>query len=352
MVELDVLSLIRVNAGSFDFPPRLDLNGAFVGTGVTTTAYEGDPPKPLVLPDATVTDPHSTTFISATAVISNRRDAGAELLAADTTGTNIDAFYNAATGVLGLNGVDTLDNYQKVLRTVTYQNISQAPTTGLRRIDFVAYDGAFVSPAAVTDLQFNANNNNPPILDLNGPAILGRNVATTAYEGDPPKPLVLPDATVTDPDPLSTTLVSATAVITNRQDASAELLAADTTGTNIDAFYNAATGVLGLNGVDTLDNYQKVLRTVTYQNNSQAPTTGLRRIDFVAYDGSFVSPAATTTVQFFAIDILPSLDVKATTQIDLSTIRAGFRSQSAVASDSVSSAGDVNGAGLEDVTRE
>ncbi len=51
-------------------------------------------------------------------------------LAADTTGTGITASYDPGTGVLTLTGLDTLANYQTVLRSVAYESLSDNPTNG------------------------------------------------------------------------------------------------------------------------------------------------------------------------------------------------------------------------------
>ena len=72
--------------------------------------------------------------------ITNLLDAGSELLAANTTGTSIVASYAAPT--LTLTGSDTVAHYQQVLRTVTYNNTSQNPTTTTRALNFQVNDGA------------------------------------------------------------------------------------------------------------------------------------------------------------------------------------------------------------------
>ena len=68
-------------------------------------------------------------------------DAGQETLAATTGGTSIVAMYNGGTGVLSLTGSDTVANYQTVLRSVTYNNSSAAPSTTNRTITCVVNDG-------------------------------------------------------------------------------------------------------------------------------------------------------------------------------------------------------------------
>ena len=89
----------------------------------------------------------------------------------------------------------------------------------------------------------------------------------------------------------------------------AEVLAADVTGTSITAVYDTGTGVLTLSGSDTVANYQQVLRTITYNNTSENPTTTARIITYVANDGTAngdnTSPVATATVSMTAVNDAP-----------------------------------------------
>ena len=79
-----------------------------------------------------------------------------------------------------------------------------------------------------------------------------------------------------------------------------ESLSASTTGTNITSSYNAAMGVLTLNGEDSVANYQRVLRSVAYNNISPTPHTTPRVLKFVADDGVHESNVGTTTVTVLA----------------------------------------------------
>jgi len=80
----------------------------------------------------------------------------------------------------------------------------------------------------------------------------------------------------------------------------AESLSATTTGTNIVSSYNAATGVLTLSGEDSVANYQRVLRSVAYNNISPTPHTTPRVLKFVADDGIHEGNIGTTTVTILA----------------------------------------------------
>jgi uncharacterized protein (TIGR03382 family) len=285
--------------------PVLDLNGAAAGNDHATTFTEGGGPVGLVAATATLTDVDSASLASLTVTITNRLDGSAESLAASVAGTAITSSYSAATGVLTLYGSDTVAAYQQVLRTVTYQNTSTAPSTTARSVTFVASDGVG-SSAARTCTVTVISVNDVPVIDLNGPGA-GHDHAATFTEGGAPVPLAAATATVTDAD--GDLLVSLAATLTNRLDGAAESLAADTTGTAIAAAYDPATGVLTLNGLDTATAYQQVLRTVTYDNLSTAPSTPARSITFVAFDGTGTSLVRTTTVALVVVDDAPIIDL-------------------------------------------
>jgi Ca2+-binding RTX toxin-like protein len=134
--------------------PKLDLNGAAAGINFTATngvAAAVVDPANLTLAD------NASTIIGATVKITNRLDGVAESLTADPNGTNISATYNFGTGILSLSGSDTIANYQKVLRTVTYNNTASNPNVTARTIEFTVDDGALhsnTSAVAITTLTF------------------------------------------------------------------------------------------------------------------------------------------------------------------------------------------------------
>ncbi|NEN88208.1 MAG: hypothetical protein F6K48_04440 [Okeania sp. SIO3H1] len=102
-------------------------------------------------------------------------------------------------------------------------------------------------------------------------------------------------------DSNTATLNGVTINITNLLDGTSEILAADTTNTNITFNYDSATGTLNLNGEDTIANYEQVLQTVTYNNTAATPDTTERVVEFVVDDGaahSNTSEVATTTIKY------------------------------------------------------
>jgi hypothetical protein len=258
------------------------------GGGTPTFTEDGSPVA--VDPALGVADVDNVALASATVTITNLQDAGAELLAATTGGTAITATYTAPT--LTLTGADTLANYQQVLRSVTYENTSDSPSTTARTVEFRVNDGIANSNIATTTLSLTAINDAPVLTAGGGSPTFTEDGAPVAVD---------PGLTVTDGD--STDLASAVVTITNLTDTGAEFLAATTTGTAITASYVAPT--LTLTGTDTLANYQQVLRSVTYRDASQNPSTAGRVISFRANDGTDNSNIVTTSVGVTAVNDPP-----------------------------------------------
>jgi hypothetical protein len=105
-----------------------------------------------VAPNLTIDDANDGDLLSATVSISGGPlDAGSETLAATTTGTNITASYNSATGVLTLSGNDTLANYQQVIESVTYvDSLLGTTNTGNRTLSFSVTDANNLNSTPVT----------------------------------------------------------------------------------------------------------------------------------------------------------------------------------------------------------
>ncbi|MGO9115920.1 MAG: dockerin type I domain-containing protein [Thermoguttaceae bacterium] len=122
-------------------PPALTVGNA----GAITFIRGGS--AVAVAPNLTVTDVSYPSLLSATvALVGGPLDAGAETLAANTTGTSITASYDAANGVLSLSGSDTLADYQQVLQSVTYiDTLTDTANTGNRTLSFSVSDASNTS---------------------------------------------------------------------------------------------------------------------------------------------------------------------------------------------------------------
>jgi hypothetical protein len=278
---------------------------AATGNDFATTFTAGGDAVAIADPNASISATASTTLSKVTITITNPRDGVFESLTADTKGTSITATaYNPDSGQLILSGTDTPANYQKVLATVKFEDIAPRVTGNTRGISVVVNDGA-ASGRATTTLTIAGA--------ANAPAVTGSGSTTQAPAG---APTAVQRSPVVIQDPGSTTLAGATVTIANLLDEPDEILAADTTGTNITASYDPETGVLTLSGTDTLANYQQVLDSVTYDNTALVPNLDARAITFAVNDGTHESLGDDVVVDITPVNHAPVIDPSAAFTLD------------------------------------
>src|SRR5262249_53618547 len=113
-------------------------------------------------PSLTLTDPDSPMLSGATVQITGNYVSGEDLLAFNNANTwGITGIWDASTATLALTGNSTVTNYQAALRSVTYQNTSENPSTASRAATITATDGVLVS-APSTRLISVTSVNDPP----------------------------------------------------------------------------------------------------------------------------------------------------------------------------------------------
>ncbi|HLL90813.1 MAG TPA: putative Ig domain-containing protein, partial [Tepidisphaeraceae bacterium] len=242
----------------------------------TSLAYAENNPATAVTSTLTVTDVDNANLTGATVQITGNYASGEDVLAF-TDANGITGSWNAATGTLTLSGTATPAHYQTALRSVTYSNSSENPNTATRTVSFTITDSATTSAVATRTVAVTAFNDAPIVTSG----------ATLGYTENDPAGAIDAGLSLSDVD--STNLVGATVTITGNFVAGQDELDATTGGTNITANYNAATGVLTLSGTDTVANYRTVLRSVTYRNTSDNPSTDSRSIRFTVSDGANLS---------------------------------------------------------------
>ena len=212
-----------------------------------------------------------------------------------------------------------------LLRAINFENINtDDPTTGNRTVRFILTDGdggmsgnhdATVSVSGVNDI---------PILDLDADdsgGTPGLDYSTSFTAGDPAVSLV-DGAIVADVD---NTIQLLTVQITNIQDGADEVLSF-VANPNIGSSYTPATGVLQLTNLGAATNtmFENLLNSVTYENTSTTPVTGVRSITFVANDGvadsltatAFVNVAGETAAPTEVTNIGSTVDEGATDSIE------------------------------------
>lgn len=221
---------------------------------------------------------------------------------ANYTGTEGDDVIAATSGndsIDGLGGIDTVvfsGNYAEYVisgtpdKTIDDQTPGRDGTdtlTNVERAEFLdgIYDltndtfSPFVPPAVTTSgLTLNYTENSGPIA-------------------------VDDQLTLADAD--SSTLISATVRITGNYDATQDLLSFSNQS-GITGAWDSATGTLTLSGSASVANYEAALRSVTYSNSSDAPSTADRTISFTASDAHLTSTTATRTIAIVATNDVPA----------------------------------------------
>jgi hypothetical protein len=159
---------------------------------------------------------------------------------------------------------------------------NDGPGTHTVRIE-VADDG---DPALMDAIEFDVVVSARPLLNLNHDGSFG--------VSGPLQIAITRQITVMDADSL--TLEGAAIVLNGRLDGSDERLHINTDDTVIDILLNEE-GTLVLGGTDSVENYQKVLRTLEYSNDAANQTPGDRQVEiFVTDEKTLDSNTTVTTV--------------------------------------------------------
>jgi hypothetical protein len=222
-----------------------------------------------------VTDVDDDNMESATIQITSGYQSTEDILSFTPVG-GITGVWYPGIGTLSLSGTSSKSNYNTALRSVTYQNTSEDPTTSTRTVTFRVNDG---------DANSNIRTRNINITAINDPPVLS-DIETTPLgysEGGPPA-VITSSIVVTDVD--DDNMVSATIQITSNY-LNGEDILSFTSIYNITGLWNSGQGRLTLSGTDTKAHYQQALRSVRYSNtNTEDPSTLTRTVTFRINDGS------------------------------------------------------------------
>ena len=173
-----------------------------------------------------------------------------------------------------------------------------AGTLGTYPLTFTAANGTPPSATQNFTLTVGAGNNAPVLAGIEGAAL--------AYTENG-APLAI-SATLTASDVDNANLAGATIQITGNCAAGQDVLAF-TNQNGISGAYTPATCLLTLTGSSTLANYQAAIRSVSYSNSSENPSTLARVLSVRANDGAAVnnlSNIATRGIAVTALNDAPS----------------------------------------------
>ena len=311
LTDSDTVSILVTSPGTGN--PSLDLDNVdatAVGNDYATTFTEAGPAV-AIAGSVTIVDtagPDTTDVISSATITLVNHQAGDTLAVQGSLPVGIVASaYDPVTGVLTLTGATTAADYQTALDQIEFSNSSGNPSTVDRTISVTVTDDTLTaSNTAISTIHVTAVNTAPSLdLDSDGdhdPAATVTGYQTSYTENGTPVAIVDTDVTINDPD--NTTLVSATATITNFS--AGDLLSiAGVLPAGIHAAYAGGVLTLTSDTANTLLEYQTALQQIVYQTTSDTPETTDRSIDIKVNDGVSNSNVATATVSVTAFNDPP-----------------------------------------------
>ena len=272
------------------------INDAPVVTVVGGLSFTENQTAKVLLDQLTLSDADDSTLAWATVSLAADFLPGEDYLTLTPTGTIIGS-WNENTGLLTLSGTASLSDYQKALRSVTYDNrAGDDPTSGRRAVSIVVDDGKAESPAAHSFVTITAVNDRPVVTAG----------AVLAYsEGDGPR---FVDTTLTLQDGDNATLSGATVVLNHNGHPAQEeqLLFSPIHG--ISGVWSTGKQTLFLTGQASVAHYQEALRRVAFVNsNVDNPTPGSHTVTFTVQDGLATSLPVTSRVDVTAVNDAPEI---------------------------------------------
>ena len=192
-VDTSAAQTFTITVNAVNDAPVLDLNGGGAGIDTSATFTEGDPPVTLA-PSLVLSDVDSANMSAAAITLRTQPggtvpiDGSAEALNGDKLGAcafQTTFSYNSVTGVLTIIGSASIASYQACLRTITYENTSQNPSTNTRTADFQVFDSSGLgnSPVPVVTITVNAVNDAPVAANDSYSTNEDTNLSTTAATG-------------------------------------------------------------------------------------------------------------------------------------------------------------------------
>ena len=208
-------------------------------------------------------------------------------------GGGVSASWDSGSGILTLSGAAPASTYQIVLRQITYENLSQSPSTATRSVSTSVTDGIDPSAATSRDIAVTSVHDNPQLTLTSG--------SLSYIESSGPIAIDVGALAVDDEDDL----VAANLQITGGYVSGEDTLAFGGLGA-ISGSWNAGSGTLTLTGSGTTAEWQTALRAVTYENSSNNPTTAPRTVTATISDATITSGAATRVIAITSVNDPPS----------------------------------------------
>jgi len=242
-----------------------------------------------------LTDVDDTQLESAIVTITSNFTPGEDILGFNAQ-SGISGTYNQSSGTLILSGTASVADYEAALRSVTYNNSNDNPSTLTRTIEFVVNDGDADSNLLSRDVEVTPVNDAPVLASIeSAPAFHTENVLPTGLTGN---------LSINDVD--DSNIESATISISGNFVSTEDVLSFnDQSG--ITGSFDSATGVLTLSGSATLATYEAAIHSVTYHNTSENPSVLMRTVSIQVSDGDVSSNQLSRDISVTAVNDAPVL---------------------------------------------
>ena len=273
-------------------PPIIDLNGPLSGLDYAATFVEDEGRVAAVSQNLTITDVDSPLLHSITVTLQDTMDPLNEILATNLSIPEISTTYNLSSGVLLLQGPSEAFNFEHVLRSLTYADISVEPIPGVRRISFSAFDGNDSSIPVMTIVSIIRTNDAPEI-------VVVESAVTFIEESGPVQLIDAAGAQIMDTD--SPVLTELEVNLRSAPDRALETITVSTIIPNLivsrQIHGNTSTFVFTFpNPFGTLDTFAAVLGNLSYNNSAVEPFPVTRFADIVVFDESLRSNLITIPI--------------------------------------------------------
>ena len=294
--------------------PEIDLNGPLVGGIDYSIDFTEDGGAITVSNDVRLTrvvpSPAIATFNLIEITLNNGVDSD-EFLSATSTNPFITVI-GSGTSSITIEGPGDSSDFLNALKTVTYQNTNDRPTTNFERtIEFTVTDtkGDTNNPIANALVRVIAVND-APLLTLSGNGDTIHNVEYN--EGSQNGVRLAPDISTVDVD--NDVLQSATVALTSPR-LSTDTLVIENPPSELTSDYDETSGVLTITGSASFSTYEEALRNITFEStdspfldNSGNPISATdRTATFTVSDGIDESDPDTIHINFLPVDDPPHI---------------------------------------------
>lgn len=303
-------------------PPTLDLDAddsSAANNDYRTSFIPLGPGVSIVDSDAILGDIDNSNLQSLTVVLTNVQNGADEAITASVSGTSLSMSTSgtATTYTVTITGDAAIAEYQTVLATFEYANVSLSASGTDRIVTFVANDGTDDSLTATTIVDMPGDNNDP-VLTTPGPG-------ATFDENDPavaidPLATVVDDSIDFDSGTLTISLVSGSdpvdqLVVIHEGMGAGEVgvVGSDVYVNNvlIGSFSGGTSAAVPLeitfNANADRQTVETVMRSVGFFNMTENPSASVRSVSFVLTDGDGgISNTVNQTISVASLNDAPT----------------------------------------------